>query len=90
MLELTRIARSRARRASLLGWLRERPAHQGLTAGEIATVSGIYCEMRDGRGVATDDLYALGRAVWHRWDERRGQSARVWYPTDAEPGEETR
>jgi hypothetical protein len=46
------------RRADLIKWLRERDQHNGLTAREIADVSGIY----SGHGMADrcfDDLNVL-------------------------------
>lgn len=72
-----------ARRAALLSWLRERPAHQGLSAGEIARVSGLYDWMQQPRCGATSDLYALGRRVRWEWAIRSSHRARVWYPSEA-------
>jgi hypothetical protein len=73
------------RRDALLKWLRERPEHQELTAGEIADVSGLYDELRDGAAAALADLRALGRSVtWEAVLRNVGgvKAARVWRPSE--------
>lgn len=66
------------RRADLIGWIEERPAHDGLTAREIANVSGIYDDIRHGRADRCfDDLKAM-QGFGHL--RREGRPAR-WYAT---------
>lgn len=65
-----------SRRADLINWIEERPAHDGLTATEIADVSGIY----SGHGRADrcfDDLKAMEK---HGHLSREGRPAR-WFAT---------
>lgn len=48
------------RRSTLLRWIEERYEHDGLTASEIADVSGIYDSIGHGRADRCfDDLMAL-------------------------------
>lgn len=70
----------RFRRRVLLRWITERPEHRGLTASEIADVSGIY----SGHGAADrcfDDLKALARRG--QLDRIDGRPAR-WLPKQQE------
>jgi hypothetical protein len=64
------------RRLEVLWWLQERPEHGGLTAREIADVSGIYDPVWHGSADRCfDDLIALAGYV-----RREGRPAR-WFAT---------
>jgi hypothetical protein len=47
------------RRADLITWIEERPAHDGLTASEIVDVSGIYDRIQGRYDKAMADLKVM-------------------------------
>jgi len=66
------------RRAELLAWLREREAHHGLSASQIADVSGIYDSLAWYRAErAHDDLGVLCK---HGLVRRVGRPS-TWWPS---------
>jgi hypothetical protein len=68
------------RRYLLIEWIEECPAHDGLTASEIADVSGIYDHIQHGRADRChDDLKALAAVGVSRL-RREGRPAR-WFAT---------
>jgi hypothetical protein len=72
-------ARAMFRRAYLLDWMQERPQHDGLTAREIADVSGLYDGMTGMQETATKDLRVMGVRGYVTTTAKRGGR---WYLTD--------
>lgn len=75
------------RRREVHRWIHERTQHEGLTAAEIAAVSGIYDGVRHATDRAFDDLNALARPavpLGPKRIDRMGRPAH-WFAGTIEP-----